>query len=760
MNTLINKRTTPLLLTTASALVLLGTVANADSDTWDGGNGTALWSDSTNWLGDGIVPGTTETATFNAVAGAGGAVIDLSGGVTVSSLVFDTATAAAYTIGAGAVGTDTLTLDNGGNITMNSTVENDQLINANIVLGNDATASTYIINNGSPLGSLEVAGAITGATGGVQGAKTINVNGATATNLSGNISDGGALSVGITKNGAGTLTLSGDNTYTGATTVNSGTLNIHSATAIGTGQLNLSGGTFDNTSGSALTLANNNAIAWGNNISGIFFGGSNDLDLGSGAVTLNLAAGGATNTLTLNGTGVTLTMGDVAGSNRRANQTVAVEGAGNTLVMNSLAMNANTAKGSKINSWAGSADILVKNGISGGGKAAHQFRYAGSATFTIDGASTYTGNTTIASGSVILGQGGTTGSLHANSNIVNNGNLTINRSNAAVQGTDFSTAAITGTGSFTQAGSGTTILTNGNEFTGATLISAGSLQLGNGGSAGSLNGTSSVTNNGNLTVNRSNEFTQVTDLNGAAITGSGSFTQAGTGTTTLNAINTFTGATTVSAGTLVIDGAGSINTTSGVNVESAGTFNYNSSTALTAAINFVGTGNTLSGSGTINSAVTISDGNILAIGNSPGTMIFGDTLTLEGSTITEIDGTAGAGVAGGHDFADVTNLLTYGGDMTLDIGTIFAAGDYTFDLFDFGSESGDFASIVLADQYSGSLLDGDLDGIWDLTDGNETWQFVQSTGVLTLNVVPEPSSCALLAGLLGLSYVMVRRRQS
>jgi hypothetical protein len=143
-------------------------------------------------------------------------------------------------------------------------------------------------------------------------------------------------------------------------------------------------------------------------------------------------------------------------------------------------------------------------------------------------------------------------------------------------------------------------------------------------------------------------------------------------------------------------------------------------------------------------------------------MNFTDTLGLNGTVVMEIDGIAGAGIASGHDFINLTGagaagVLTYGGTMTLDIGTIFGAGTYSWNLFEMTGESGTFATITLADQYSGSLLDGDSNGIWDLTAGSNTWQFTESTGVLGLTVVPEPQA-ALLGGL-GL-LVMLRRRRA
>ena len=235
------------------------------------------------------------------------------------------------------------------------------------------------------------------------------------------------------------------------------------------------------------------------------------------------------------------------------------------------------------------------------------------------------------------------------------------------------------------------------------------------------------------------------------------FHKYGTGTQILTGTNTYSSSTVIGGGKLTISGTGSINNTTGISIGAA-EFNYNSSTALTQAVSFSGTGGTLSGSGTINQAVSITTGNTLAIGNSPGQMNFGSTLGLAGTTVMEIDGTVGAGLAGGHDFANVTGALTYGGALTLDLGATFGNGTYSWNLFDFaGADLGTFSTITLADQYSGSLLDGDSNGIWDLNSGNNTWQFTESTGTLGLTVVPEPNVAALLGGL-GMLALLRRRR--
>ena len=89
----------------------------------------------------------------------------------------------------------------------------------------------------------------------------------------------------IIKAGNGTLTLSGNNTYTGGTTLNSGQLNINSATALGDpGTFTINGGTIDCTQSGGIVLTNNNPQAWNGDV---YFVGSNNLDMGTGAVAMN-----------------------------------------------------------------------------------------------------------------------------------------------------------------------------------------------------------------------------------------------------------------------------------------------------------------------------------------------------------------------------------------------------------------------------------------------------------------------------------------
>ena len=145
-------------------------------------------------------------------------------------------------------------------------------------------ANTYTGSTTIDAGTLQIAS--TGLLGNGSYSATVTNNGTfifgsnSNQTLSGIISGTGVL----TKNGTGTLTLSGNNTYSGGTTLNAGGININAATAIGNGTLTIVSGTLDNTSAAAITLTNNNAQNWNADFT---FIGTKDLNMGTGAVTMN-----------------------------------------------------------------------------------------------------------------------------------------------------------------------------------------------------------------------------------------------------------------------------------------------------------------------------------------------------------------------------------------------------------------------------------------------------------------------------------------
>jgi autotransporter-associated beta strand protein len=263
----------------------------------------------------------------------------------------------------------------------------------------------------------------------------------------------------------------------------------------------------------------------------------------------------------------------------------------------------------------------------------------------------------------------------------------------------------------------------------------------------------------NVTVAASSGNISLLQAVGDAGAGRG-MTKTGSANLTLSTNNTYTGATTVSAGSLILSTNGSIASSSVLNVASGATLNVS---AVSGGF-IVGTNQTLRGSGSVVGNTTINGA--LQPGSSPGLLSFSNNLTLGSTAVTtmEINGAGnGAGSRGMvYDAISVDSLLTYDGKLSLTLGTTFAAGSYSFDLFDFGSQTGSFDSVTLGGNYTGSLVVNDvgLPTNWGLTSGDNTWTFDQSTGVLALSVIPEPSPLALSGlGLLALAVSALRKRR-
>ena len=270
----------PILSAVSAVAVLAAGSARADSYTWNGAVDN-LWTNSSNWSGGPIggVPAAADTVTFN--NGTGATALDLSGGGNALNVLFDTAAAAAYTIGSSAL--QTLTLNDGGMIQMNNSVTRDQNINASIVLGTAASGS-YGITNAAAARSLFFRAGVSGGTGGDAGAKTLTIGGIKLVEVDGNITDGGALSLSVAKYGAGTLFLNAMNSFSGGLTLYAGILGVDTPAALGTGPFTIgAGATFNNATGLSISNINNNVQNWNGNFT---FTGSGSLDMGTGPVTM------------------------------------------------------------------------------------------------------------------------------------------------------------------------------------------------------------------------------------------------------------------------------------------------------------------------------------------------------------------------------------------------------------------------------------------------------------------------------------------
>ncbi|MBI5683878.1 MAG: autotransporter-associated beta strand repeat-containing protein, partial [Verrucomicrobia bacterium] len=117
----------------------------------------------------------------------------------------------------------------------------------------------------------------------------------------------------------------------------------------------------------------------------------------------------------------------------------------------------------------------------------------------------------------------------------------------------FTLAPNTGDGSLYKIGAGTLVLSGNNSYSGATVISNGVVQVGNGGVAGTL-GSGAVTNSGLLVFNRGDTVY----TNTASIAGAGAVLSLGTGMVTFAGVNTYGGGTWVSNGVLQFNGSASI----------------------------------------------------------------------------------------------------------------------------------------------------------------------------------------------------------
>ncbi len=246
------------------------------------------------------------------------------------------------------------------------------------------------------------------------------------------------------------------------------------------------------------------------------------------------------------------------------------------------------------------------------------------------------------------------------------------------------TAAISGDFNLTQNGSGTLVLTGGNNYSGTTTISAGTLQIGNGGANYGL-GVGSVVDNGNLTFDLTG--TQYTN---DSISGSGSLTQAGLGTTVLTAPNTYTGTTTISAGILQLGNGYSGTLGSGTVIDDASlAFGRNDNSFIvpnaisgTGSVQQIGGGTTaLTGANTYSGTTTLTSG-FLQIGNGSTTGTLGsgsvtDNAALSfdrsdtGFTVSNaISGSGGITQSGFGTTSLTGDNTNYDGTVTISAGTL------------------------------------------------------------------------------------------
>jgi fibronectin-binding autotransporter adhesin len=345
----------------------------------------------------------------------------------------------------------------------------------------------------------------------------------------------------LTKTDLGTLVLTGVNTYTGGTTISDGTL-VGSATSFGAGDI------VDNA-----TLV---------------------IDQATNATLDNLIGG--TGSVTKQGAGTLV----LTGANTYAG--------GTTIATGTLQLGSGGASGSVVGDVTNNgvlafnrsdADLSLSGAISGNGAV----RQIGAGTTTLTGANTYTGATTITAGTLALTG---TGAIAQSSGVQADGRFEISGTSAGAfittlagtgivelgaqtltltQAANTFAGVIQGGGHLTVAG-GAEVVTGSNTYSGGTTLAGGTLQLGDGGTTGSIVGD--VIDNGTLIFNRSDAVA----FDGA-ISGAGAIAKLNTNTTTLTGdSSSFTGATSIHAGTLVVNGVlgGTMDVRSGARLQGDG----------------------------------------------------------------------------------------------------------------------------------------------------------------------------------------------
>ncbi len=757
--------------------VLLVTRASVAADaSWTGGTGTQLWSTSTNWSPNsapGATSGTTnaDTATFNTAAGATTITIDT--GRNLLNLLFTNTAGGSFTIGsAGANAGEALLLSSGGSVTMNLGNTSTVTLNAPMVI--EPVSSTgngsYTFANNSTITAgtdtnpypMTINGSISGGV--TTGTITLNFaattgnrsNDATANLMNGLISDGasGGVSVNVTGSG-GQLGVwrfnNNNNSYTGSTTVNNGTLIF---TSIANAGVNSAIG-----AGSILNLGSNTHVKYVGGAASTdraITGTGSFYNNGTGALTLNgtLAAGltfrGSQNFI-INGlisgaSGLSRTDGGTVFLNNNSNSfsgNISIsDGAFQALTIFNAGVNSSAGKGSTISLGQASTTI-------------GRFEYAGNTTSTdrlIVMNNSATGNTgrgvisAMTAGQTITFTNGvrvaTGNTVSSNANysdltLTGNGNGEIQGQIGGTTGNAATAVNMqiikTGTGTWTLSGANTHLL--------QTTISVGILNIRNSSALGAVvtnETTPSAANAGTVvasgaTLQIQNNIsvgaealtlsgTGASGQNGALVNVSGTNSYGGALTfgTANVAISSDSGSLALTSTTAIVGGTRSLTLTGAGSGSLAAAMNTTVS-GLTKS----GTGMwTLSGASTYTGATAVNAGTLNvtgSLGNTAVTVAGGGTLaaanTLGGSLTVANLGTLSIG-----------NILTAGSTATLTVGGNLVLNDSSVLLFDLGTSS----DLI---QANGTLIT--LDGVVRVTTGAGftagTYKLIGYTGTLTDN---------------------------
>ena len=410
--------------------------------------------------------------------------------------------------------------------------------------------------------------------------------------VAGGISDGGSGSV-LTKNGAGSLTMNGSNSFSGGITLNAGGLGIGHDFSLGTGPLTINGGTLVNTTNGVRTIANNNVQYWNGNF-GVSLQIYGQMNMGTGSITL-----GNDVTISLGGSayGQVFALSGVIGETGGSRKIIIASGSanpgtffprnGNTYsggtVLNSAVIRIGhpqalgtgplTVNGGSFSqttnapligvpsqTWAGDFALSCTAGPINLGSS--PVALIGLRRINIDNGNAFVGGDISGSGAglTIVGSQYTSSLTFRGTNTFDGGltltsgsaSMTFNIGNASALGTGTLTLDGLGNTRFDNVVSNLTALTTNNPQNwkqNFTFVGSYSLNMGTG--AVALNTNATVTVNANTLT-----------IGGTITNGALPFvlTKAGAGTLAFSGINTYSGNTVVTGGTLSVESSGSLGT--------------------------------------------------------------------------------------------------------------------------------------------------------------------------------------------------------
>ena len=596
----------------------------AADQNWTGGSVVdGKWSTVGNWSG-GAAPGSTavttntDTATFNAAIVntwglVGTPVVIDNAAQNIKNLTFTLATGNYYV---GATGGNSLRLTTGGTIQIDSSLTATNA-SINVLAPLSIYGAAYTITNnssstaGAGCGTLNIGGGITGAAAGAD-VLTINGSNTTANTISGIITKGTATSMAVTKDGLGTWILSGNNGYTGATTVSAGTLKagfVTTAFGVGSAVTVASGATLD-LAGFAETIG---SLAGSGNVTNS--GGSNKA----------LTVGDATSSTTFSGTI----------SDGSTNKTLLTKAGASTLTLDGIntytgdtALTAGILNINNARALGVGGTLIISDGVTIDNTSGAAITNANVNPITMNGSLIFTGHNDLNSGTGAMTLGG-------------NGTCTVNGSTLTIGGVIDDGA---NTYTIEKAGTGTLVFNGANTYGGLTTISKGILRAGS---------TTALGITGGVTV--ADDATATLDVGAYTLNiGSGIYTQSGAGSlkVAVNSPSTSGQVSSTVAAAVAATSTVAVTVTNNVYIPTNATFKI---------VDGISTGSTVSVPGTI----TSSNSRVKFSGSSSS----GDlTLTASRSGIgfASLATNSNASAAGNA----LDNVLSPSSDMTNGLNTL------------------------------------------------------------------------------------------